>query len=438
MKKLYIETYGCQMNFNDSDVVVEILKNDFELEKDIAKANLVLVNTCSIRENAEQRVYGRLREFNKYKKQNEHLLVGVLGCMAERLKHRLLDDEVVDIVAGPDKYKDLPKLINGMLDHDHGISVDLSMTETYDKIFKSKFEDNKISEFISIMRGCNKFCSYCIVPYVRGRERSKAVNTIVAEFRNLVENGGMKEVTLLGQNVDSYLHKGMDKDYSFADLLETLAIEFPDTRIRFTTSHPKDMTDEVIKTIAKYDNICKFIHLPLQAGSNSVLKDMRREYTVEWYMNRIAAIKKYIPDCGLSTDIITGFCNETEEDFEQTMKIMKEVEYDSAFMFFYSNREGTYADKRMPDNIPMQIKKERLQKVIDQQRIISLKKNQEDVGKTFEVLVEGTSKKSDQELFGRNSQNKGVVFPAKGYKMGDLVQVKITSCTAAALLGEAL
>jgi tRNA-2-methylthio-N6-dimethylallyladenosine synthase len=424
------------MNFSDSDVVVEILKGDFEVEKDIAKANLILVNTCSIRENAETRVFGRLKEYKRYKKQNG-TVIGVLGCMAERLKEKLLDDEIVDLVVGPDSYRELPKLINGLMDTKNAIHVDLSLTETYDQIFKSNFSDGRITDYVSIMRGCNQFCSYCIVPYVRGRERSKAVNTIVDEIRNMVDKGGIKEVTLLGQNVDSYNYKDGEQSYRFSDLLEIIAKEFPKTRIRFATSHPKDMLDEVIITIAKYDNICNFIHLPLQSGSSKVLKSMRRGYTREWYMNRIETIKKHIPDCGLSTDVICGFCDETEEEFQETMEIMKEVEYDSAFMFYYSNREGTYADKRLEDNVDIEVKKRRLQEVIDQQMAISLKKNKEDVGKTFEVLVESYSKKSDKELFGRNSQNKGVVFPAKNYKIGDFVNVKITDCTAAALLGEA-
>lgn len=426
------------MNFNDSDVVVEILKNDFELEKDMSKADLILVNTCSIRENAETRVFGRLKEYNKHRKSNKNLLIGVLGCMAERLKENLLDDGTVDIVAGPDSYRELPRLINGMMDKENAIHVDLSMTETYDQIFKSKFTENKITEFVSIMRGCNKFCSYCIVPYVRGRERSKAPEIVIAEMRNLVENGGVKEITLLGQNVDSYDYKEGEKEYKFSDLLDMVATEFPSTRIRFATSHPKDMSDEVIITIAKHKNICNFIHLPLQSGSTKVLKEMRRGYSKEWYMDRITTIKKHIPDCGISTDIICGFCNETEEEFEETVEIMREVEYDSAFMFFYSNREGTYADKKLEDNVPLDIKKSRLQKIIDMQRDISLKKNQEDVGKVFEVLVEGYSKKSDQELFGRNDQNKGVVFPAKNHQIGDFVKVKINECTAAALIGESV
>lgn len=438
-KKLFLETYGCQMNVADSEVVAAIMQHDgFEITKTREEADVILVNTCSVRENAEQRVRGRVQGFSELKKKNPKLLVGVIGCMAERLGEKLFEEEKnVNIVVGPDAYMDLPMLVKKAEQGEKAINIELSLTETYKDICPSRIDETTISGFVSIMRGCNNFCTYCIVPYTRGRERSRNPESILKEVKDLAEKG-YKEVTLLGQNVNSYLFKNSVSEVTFPNLLEMVAEAEPNIRIRFATSHPKDMSDDTLHIIAKYSNICKHIHLPVQSGSDSVLKDMRRKYTREWYMNRIEAIRNIVPDCGISTDIFCGFHNESEEDFQQTLDLMKWVNYDLAFMFKYSERPGTYAYKNLEDNIPEEIKSERLTKMIELQNQLSLKSNQKDIGKVFEVLVEGVSKKSEDELFGRSSQNKVIVFPKKDFKIGDFVQVKVTDCTQATMRGEAI
>jgi tRNA-2-methylthio-N6-dimethylallyladenosine synthase len=438
-KKLFLETYGCQMNVADSEVVAAIMQHDgFEITKTREEADVILVNTCSVRENAEQRVRGRVQGFSELKKKNPNLLVGVIGCMAERLGDKLFDQEKnVNIVVGPDAYMDLPMLVKKAENGEKAINIELSLTETYKDICPSRIDETAISGFVSIMRGCNNFCTYCIVPYTRGRERSRNPESIIKEVRDLAEKG-YKEVTLLGQNVNSFKFKNSVSEISFPELLEMVAKAEPNIRIRFATSHPKDMSDDTLRIIAKYPNICRHIHLPVQSGSDSVLKDMRRKYTREWYMNRIEAIREIIPDCGISTDIFCGFHNESEEDFQQTLDLMKWAKYDLAFMFKYSERPGTFAYKNLEDNIPEETKSERLTQMIELQNQLSLESNQRDIGQVFEVLVEGVSKKSDQELFGRSSQNKVIVFPKKEYKVGDLVQVKVTDCTQATLRGESV
>ncbi|MCT4601725.1 MAG: tRNA (N6-isopentenyl adenosine(37)-C2)-methylthiotransferase MiaB [Marinifilum sp.] len=438
-KKLFLETYGCQMNVADSEVVAAIMQHDgFEITKTREEADVILVNTCSVRENAEQRVRGRVQGFSELKKKNPNLLVGVIGCMAERLGDKLFDQEKnVNIVVGPDAYMDLPMLVKKAENGEKAINIELSLTETYKDICPSRIDETAISGFVSIMRGCNNFCTYCIVPYTRGRERSRNPESIIKEVRDLAEKG-YKEVTLLGQNVNSFKFKNSVSEISFPELLEMVAKAEPNIRIRFATSHPKDMSDDTLRIIAKYPNICRHIHLPVQSGSDSVLKDMRRKYTREWYMNRIEAIREIIPDCGISTDIFCGFHNESEEDFQQTLDLMKRAKYDLAFMFKYSERPGTFAYKNLEDNIPEETKSERLTQMIELQNQLSLESNQRDIGQVFEVLVEGVSKKSDQELFGRSSQNKVIVFPKKEYKVGDLVQVKVTDCTQATLRGESV
>lgn len=438
-KKLFLETYGCQMNVADSEVVAAIMQHDgFKITKTREEADVILVNTCSVRENAEQRVRGRVQGFSELKKKNPKLLVGVIGCMAERLGEKLFEEEKnVNIVVGPDAYMDLPMLVKKAEQGEKAINIELSLTETYKDICPSRIDETTISGFVSIMRGCNNFCTYCIVPYTRGRERSRNPESILKEVKDLAEKG-YKEVTLLGQNVNSYLFKNSVSEVTFPNLLEMVAEAEPNIRIRFATSHPKDMSDDTLHIIAKYSNICKHIHLPVQSGSDSVLKDMRRKYTREWYMNRIEAIRNIVPDCGISTDIFCGFHNESEEDFQQTLDLMKWVNYDLAFMFKYSERPGTYAYKNLEDNIPEEIKSERLTKMIELQNQLSLKSNQKDIGKVFEVLVEGVSKKSEDELFGRSSQNKVIVFPKKDFKIGDFVQVKVTDCTQATMRGEAI
>lgn len=435
-KKLYIETYGCQMNFSDSQIVGSIMADhEFETTSEIAEADLIFVNTCSIRDHAEQRVRARLKEFNRYKKKKPGLIIGVLGCMAERLKEQLIEDEkMVDVIAGPDAYRDLPRLLNIAEGGQKAINVILSADETYADIDPVRMESNGISAFISIMRGCENFCSYCVVPYTRGKERSRDPETIVNEARSLFENG-YREVTLLGQNVNSYKS---DQGIDFPGLMNLVASIDPSLRVRFATSHPKDLSDELLKVMAAHPNICRSIHLPVQSGSDAVLKRMNRKYTRDWYLDRIAAIKHYLPDCSISTDIIAGFCSETEEDHLETLRLMEEVGYDYAFMFKYSERPDTLAAKKYEDNIPEEIKGRRLQEIITLQQKLSLKSNKADIGKTFEVLAESTSRKSDDELAGRNSQNKVVVFEKKGYKPGDYVRVKITSCTPATLKGVAV
>ena len=439
VKKFYIETYGCQMNVADSEVVAAILEaKGYTRTDERNEADLILVNTCSVRENAEQRVRGRVQGFTEIKKKNPQLLVAIMGCMAERLGAALFEQEKnVNIVVGPDAYMDLPLLIEKAERGEKAINVELSTTETYKDICPSRIDETAISGFVSILRGCNTFCTYCIVPYTRGRERSRSPHSIINEVLDL-QSRGYKEVTLLGQNVNSYLWRGDGMEVNFPALLERVATVAPGMRIRFATSHPKDMSDEILRTIAAHPNICRHIHLPVQSGSNSVLKDMNRKYTREWYLDRIRAIREIIPDCGLSTDVFVGFHNESEEDYQQTLSLMREVGFDSAFMFKYSERPGTMASRNLPDNVDEEVKGRRLQELIDMQVELSLESNRRDVGKTFEVLVEGTSKKKADELFGRSSQNKVIVFPDNGAKAGDLVQVRVKECTSATLIGEAI
>lgn len=427
------------MNVADSEVVAAILRaGGLEHTPDKTQADVILVNTCSVRENAEQRVRGRVQGFSEIKKKNPRLLVGIMGCMAERLGENLFEQEKnVNIVVGPDAYMDLPLLIEKASKGEKAINIDLSETETYKDICPSRIDETAISGFVSIMRGCNNFCTYCIVPYTRGRERSRSPHSIVSEVIDL-QRRGYKEVTLLGQNVNSYLFKDNATQVDFPALLEMVARTVPGMRIRFATSHPKDMSDSTLEIIAKYPNLCKSIHLPVQSGSNSVLKDMNRKYTREWYLERIAAIRRIVPECGISTDVFVGFHNESEEDYRQTLNLMKEVGFDLAYMFKYSERPGTVASKRLPDNVDEDTKSRRLQELIDLQTGWSLESNRRDLGKTFEVLVEGVSKKSDAEMFGRTSQNKVAVFPAKNLSVGSLVNVKIKDCTSATLIGELL
>lgn len=438
-KKLFIETYGCQMNVADTEVVASIMEMDgYTITDDLESADAVFVNTCSIRENAEQRVINRLEYFNAIKrKHNEKLIIGVLGCMAERVKEVLIEEHHADLVIGPDSYMDLPNLISAAEQGEKAINVELSKTETYKDVIPLKIGGNNISGFISIMRGCNNFCTYCIVPYTRGRERSRDTESILNEMDDLKEKG-FKEVTLLGQNVNSYLYTNGEKTVDFSDLLDMVAKHAPEIRIRFATSHPKDMTDKTLHTIANNENICKFIHLPFQSGSSRMLKMMNRKYDREWYLDRIAAIKRIIPGCGLSTDIMCGFHDETEEDHKETLSLMEEVGFDSAFMFKYSERPGTFASNKLKDNIPEEVKKRRLQEIIDLQREHSELSNKKDVGKEFEVLVEGYSKKSRNQFFGRTSESKVVVFDKKSHSIGETVRVKINEYTSATLIGESL
>ncbi len=445
-KKLYLESYGCQMNFSDSEIVASILDDQgYQTTRDYLKSDLILLNTCSIREKAEITVRKRLKSFNKLKRKNPKVIIGVLGCMAERMKETLLEEEkLVDLVVGPDAYRDLPKLILEVEGGQKSVNVLLSREETYADISPVRLDNKGVSSFISIMRGCDNMCSFCVVPFTRGRERSRSPLTIIAEAKQLYEKG-YREVTLLGQNVDSYRwninKKGEVEDASipttnFAQLLEMVAKVASDLRIRFSTSHPKDMTDEVIHTMNKYDNICNYIHLPVQSGSSKILKKMNRGYTKEWYLERIKSIRKIIPDCAISTDIITGFCDETEEDFNCTLDLMNKVKFDFAYMFFYSERPKTLAERKYEDNVPEEIKRSRLQKVIDLQREHSLKSNQACIGKVMQVLIEGTSKKSDLDFSGRNSENCKVVFPKDNAIIGTFVDVLIEKCTAATLIGK--
>ena len=431
-KQLFIETYGCQMNFADSEVVVAVMKMaDYELCDTLETADAIFINTCSIREHAEVKAMSRLEFFRQLKRKNKKLIVGVIGCMAERMQKELLEHPAVDLVAGPDAYLDLPNLIAQAEQGEKSMNIDLSLTETYKDVLPQRIGGNRISGFVSIMRGCNNFCSYCIVPYTRGRERSRPYNSILNEVQDLY-NRGYKEVTLLGQNVNSYNYEGLN----FAGLLENLAQAIPGIRIRFTTSHPKDMSEETIIVISKYPNLCKHIHLPVQSGSSRILKLMNRKYTREWYLERIALIRKHIPDCGISTDMFTGFHSETEEDHQETLSLMREVGYDSAFMFKYSERKGTYASKNLPDDVPEEVKLRRLQEMIDLQMELSLQSNKNDIGKEFEVLVEGYSKRSREQLSGRTSQNKVVLFDNQGQKVGDLVRVRIKDASAITLFGD--
>jgi tRNA-2-methylthio-N6-dimethylallyladenosine synthase len=438
-KRLYIETYGCQMNLSDSEIVGSIMAEDgYKTSSEAKNADIIFINTCSIRDNAEQKIRKRLREIKKMKKANPDLKVGILGCMAERLKQQLLDEEdVVDLIVGPDAYRDLPNLIKTVESGRRAINVLLSEEETYSEIEPVRLGSNNISAYISIMRGCENFCTYCVVPFTRGKERSRDPETIINEARDLVAKG-YKEVTLLGQNVNSYSWKSDNGGMSFPELIAKIAAVSPQLRVRFATSHPKDISDQLIKTIANTPNICKAIHLPFQSGSNDVLNRMSRKYTREWYMDRISTIKKYIPDCGLSTDVIAGFCSETEEEHKETLSLMEWVGYDYAFMFKYSERPNTIAQKKFDDDVPEKVKSRRLTEIIDLQQKLSLRSNKENIGKTFEVLVENFSKRSDADLAGRNTQNKMVVFPKKNYQVGDYVRVKITDCTAATLIGEAV
>ncbi len=439
-KKLYIETYGCQMNVADSEVVAAIMgESGYEMVNSAEEADTIFLNTCSIRENAEQRIWGRLDLYNSHKKKGKNLMVGVIGCMAERIQDKLLKHKAVSLVAGPDAYRDLPLLIGKAEQGKQAINVELSENETYDKITPVRIGDKAISGFVSIARGCNNFCTYCIVPYTRGRERSRAPEDIINEVLDLATNG-YKEVTLLGQNVNSYkwLPEGERKPVRFWDLLEKVAQAIPKMRVRFTTSHSKDMSDKVLRMIANYDNICKHIHLPLQSGSSRILKLMNRKYDQTWYKERIKAIREIIPGCGITTDVFTGFCTETEEDHQETLKLMGWAQFDMAFMFKYSERPGTYAHKNLKDDVPEELKTKRLNEVIALQNKLSIESNQKDIGQTFEVLVEGISKKSQEMFFGRTSQNKVVVFPKENFNKGSYVNVIIESCTQTTLIGEAL
>lgn len=431
-KKVFIETYGCQMNVSDSEVVVSILQNKgYVVTDSMDNADLILVNTCAIRDNAETRVKGRLDVFRQVKKRNKKVVVGVIGCMAERLKEDLLENhKAVDLVVGPDAYRDLPHLLDQAMGGKQAINTLLSVEETYADVSPVRLDNNHVSAFVAIMRGCNNFCSYCVVPYTRGRERSRKPETVLHEVSEL-QQIGYKEVTFLGQNVNSYQCEGL----SFPKLMEKAAQQFPQLRFRFATSHPKDLSDELIEIIAANSNICRHIHLPVQSGSSTVLERMNRKYTREWYLNRVEAIKQRIPNCALTTDIIAGFCDETEEEHQDTISIMKKVGYDFAYMFKYSERPGTYAQKHFTDNITEQVKTQRLNEIISLQNSLSAESNQADIGKTLEVLVEGVSKKSDNDLFGRTSQNKAVVFPKGKLSKGDYARIKITRATSATLFG---
>ena len=443
-KLFYVESYGCAMNFADSEVVASILQsNGYGATKNCEEADLILLNTCSIREKAEATVRKRLTEFRKLKKLNPGILVGVLGCMAERLKEKFLQEErLVDLVVGPDAYRTLPGLIEEAETGQKAVNVLLNRDETYADISPIRLNSNGVNAFVSIMRGCNNMCSFCVVPFTRGRERSRDANSIIEECKNLFADG-FKEVTLLGQNVDSYHWEPFNNDskeeaVTFAALLEKVALISPLLRVRFSTSHPKDITDEVLHTIARHENICNYIHLPVQSGSSRVLQLMNRTYSREWYIAKVNRIREIIPGCGLSTDMITGFCTETDEDHEQSMSLMEYCKYDLAYMYFYSERPGTLAARRFKDDVPENLKKKRLQEMVDLHRIHSLQSMQRDIGKTCKVLVEGVSKKSANELQGRSDHNKVVVFPKSNFTKGDYVMVKINSCTAGTLIGNAV
>ena len=439
-KKFYIESYGCQMNFSDSEIVASILHDEgFGATRNFEEADLVLLNTCSIREKAEQTVRNRLHAFKKVKENNPGMLIGVLGCMAERLKAKFLEEEkLVDIVVGPDAYRSLPGLITEAEGGQKSVNVLLSRDETYADISPVRLDSNGVTAFVSIIRGCNNMCTFCVVPFTRGRERSRDAESIVNECRDLFDRG-FREVTLLGQNVDSYYHSPVDgEEVNFASLLERVALIDPLLRIRFSTSHPKDITDDVLYTMAKYHNICKYIHLPVQSGNTRILNLMNRTYTREWYLNKVKRIREVMPDCGLSTDVISGFCTETEEDHQDTLSVMELSRFDMAYMFSYSERPGTLAARRYEDDIPEDVKKRRLIEIINLQNGHSRESYKGDIGKTFEVLIEGSSKKSDKDWSGRNSQNKMVVFAKNDQplKKGDYVQVTVTNATSATLLGE--
>lgn len=439
-KHFYIESYGCAMNFADSEVVASILNEyGYGATRNAEEADLVLLNTCSVREKAEQTVRKRLTEFKKAKRARPGMLVGILGCMAERLKSKLLEEEkLVDMVVGPDAYRTLPALIEEAGTGQKAVNVMLSRDETYGDISPVRLNSNGITAFVSITRGCNNMCSFCVVPFTRGRERSRDAESIVAECRNLFEEG-YKEVTLLGQNVDSYyfVNEQMEAPVTFAMLLERVALISPQLRVRFSTSHPKDITDEVLHTMARHENICRYIHLPVQSGSSRLLQLMNRTYTREWYMAKVDRIREVMPDCGISSDVIAGFCTETEEDHQDTLSIMEYSKYDFSYMYFYSERPGTLAARRFEDDIPEAVKKRRLQEIVDLQGRLSRESNLRDLGKSFKVLIEGESKKSDQQWMGRTSHNKVVVFPKAGdLNAGDYAWVKVSECTQATLLGE--
>ncbi|WP_420387188.1 tRNA (N6-isopentenyl adenosine(37)-C2)-methylthiotransferase MiaB [Roseivirga sp.] len=453
-KKLYIESYGCQMNFADSEIVTSIMKeNGYDTTSDFESADVVFLNTCSIREKAEQTVRNRLNHFNAVKKNKPEMTIGVLGCMAERLKDKLLEEEkIVDVVVGPDAYRDLPKLVESAEDGLKAVNTFLSREETYADISPVRLNSNGVTAFISIMRGCDNMCSFCVVPFTRGRERSRDPHSIVREAQDLF-NQGYKEVTLLGQNVDSYKWSEAENNkawlekkektgeevevVNFARLLEMVALVSPELRVRFSTSHPKDITDEVLHTMKKYENICKYIHLPAQSGNSRVLDLMNRTYTREWYINRVDAIRDILgEECGISSDMIAGFCTETEEEHQDTITLMDYVKYDFSYMFFYSERPGTLAAKKFEDDIPLEVKKRRLQEIIAKQQEISLERNKLDVGKVHKVLIEGTSKRSEEQLQGRNTANKVVIFPRGNHQKGDYVNVLVNDCTAATLFGE--
>lgn len=436
-KKIYIETYGCQMNVGDSEVIFSILgKEGYERTESMDEADVILANTCSVRDNAEQRIWGRIEVFHKQKEKRGGVVVGIVGCMAERLKDKLLDTHKVDLVAGPDSYRTLPALLRDIAPDKPQINVMLSHEETYADIVPVRTDRNGVSAFISIMRGCNNVCSYCVVPYTRGAERSRDPKTIVDEARDVFSKG-YKEVTLLGQNVDSYNWNPEDgQGCDFPDLLEMVAGISPELRVRFATNHPKDISDKLIDTMAKYANICEHIHLPVQSGSNRLLEKMRRRYTSGWYLDRVARIREVMPGCGITTDVIAGFCSETEEDHRQTLELFRKVGFDYAYMFYYSERPGTLAARHYPDDVPPDVKTRRLNEIIALQNELSLKSNRNDIGKVFRVLVEGPSKKNPEELCGRSGSNKMCVFPGGGHKAGDYVDVEVVSCTSATLIGK--
>ncbi|MEA4981484.1 MAG: tRNA (N6-isopentenyl adenosine(37)-C2)-methylthiotransferase MiaB [Paludibacter sp.] len=436
-KKLFIETYGCQMNVADSEVVASIMQMDgFGLTEQITDADAIFVNTCSVRDNAEQKIIQRLKYYQSLKRKKKGLVIGVIGCMAERVKENLITDHGVNIVVGPDAYLDIPNLINSVEKGEKAINVELSKTETYRDVMPTRIGAS-ISGFVSIMRGCDKFCTYCVVPYTRGRERSRDIESILNEIKDL-QSKNYKEVTLLGQTVNSYKYEKEDKTILFPELLSIVAEAFPAMRIRFTSPHPRDMNDETIEMIARYPNICRFIHLPVQSGSNKILKLMNRKYTREWYLDRISAIRRIIPECAIGTDVFCGFSDETEEDHADTLSLMREAKFDQAFMFKYSERPGTIAAKKLPDNVPEEVKIRRLNEIIALQNEVSNQSNQNDIGKVFEVLVEGFSKRSKEQLFGRTSQNKVVIFPREGRRIGEFIHIRITSASSATLFGEVI
>ena len=433
-RKIYIETYGCQMNVVDSEVIFAIMaKEGYERTESMDEADIILANTCSVRDNAEQRIWGRIELFHTQKKKRPEVIVGIVGCMAERLKDKLTDTGKVDLVAGPDSYRAIPELIRNIAPDRPQVDVLLSHEETYADIVPVRNDKNGVSAFISIMRGCNNVCSYCVVPYTRGAERSRDPETILSEARDVFSRG-YREVTLLGQNVDSYLWKCDAGTVTFAQLLESVAEISPELRVRFATNHPKDISDDLIEAMARHDNICKHIHLPVQSGSDRLLEKMRRRYTREWYLERVRKIREVLPGCGITTDVIAGFCSETEEDHQDTLSLFSEVGFDYAFMFNYSERPGTLAARKYPDDVPLEVKTRRLNEIISLQNELSLKSNQADLGKTFTVLVEGPSKKNPDELCGRTGSNKMCVFPDRIHKAGDYVDVTVLSCTSATLI----